>query len=135
MPSPSHRARRWKRGSRQVVMTRDHSCRRPGAGGYLRGRWPGRRRLSTLMDVTVPGSAKRLELPAELQDLALELALALHARGMYPSSHPLLQAALERLRTRIDRALAERGEISLGIAHHQVVIEGVATDDGHPLLR
>jgi hypothetical protein len=87
------------------------------------------------MDVTVPGSAKRLELPAELQDLALELALALHARGMYPSSHPLLQAALERLRTRIDRALAERGEISLGIAHHQVVIEGVATDDGHPLLR
>ena len=87
------------------------------------------------MDVTAPVTAKRPELPAELQELALELALALHARGMYPSSHPLLQAALERLRVRIERALAQRGEISLGIAHHQVVIEGVATDDSHPLLR
>ena len=87
------------------------------------------------MDVTAPVTAKRPELPAELQELALELALALHARGMYPSSHPLLQAALERLRGRIQKALAERGEISLGIAHHQVVIEGVATDDTHPLLR
>jgi hypothetical protein len=73
--------------------------------------------------------------PAELQDLALELALAMHARAMYPGGHPLLQAAVERLCGRIQRALAKRGDISLGIAHHQVVIEGVATDDKHPLLR
>lgn len=87
------------------------------------------------MDVATPGTTRPPAVPAELQELALELALTLHARAMYPTGHPLLQAAVERLRGRVQKALAQRGEISLGIAHHQVVIEGVATDDTHPLLR
>ncbi len=87
------------------------------------------------MDAALSATSVPTPVPAELQELALELALALHARAMYPPGHPLLQAALERLHGRIQKALAHRGEISLGIAHHQVVIEGVATDEGHPLLR
>ena len=87
------------------------------------------------MEHAASETARPASLPAELQELALELALTLHARAMYPSGHPLLQAALERLRGRIQNGLDQRGEISLGIAHHQVVIEGVATDDSHPLLR
>lgn len=87
------------------------------------------------MNAPTPATSLPTTVPAELQELALELALALHARAMYPPGHPLLQAAVERLCGHIRRALAERGDISLGIAHHQVVIEGVATDDRHPLLR
>jgi len=85
--------------------------------------------------MNTPSPALPTTVPAELQELALELALALHARAMYPPGHPLLQAAVERLCGHIRRALGHRGDISLGIAHHQVVIEGVATDDKHPLLR
>src|SRR5690242_12332357 len=82
-----------------------------------------------------PSATSQQSLPAELQELALELALAMHARAMYPGGHPLLQAAVERLCSRVQKTLAQRSDISLGIAHHQVVIEGVATDDKHPLLR
>lgn len=87
------------------------------------------------MDAAFPATPVPAALPAELQELALELALAMHAWAMYPPGHPTLKAALERLRGRIGKALAQRDEISLGIAHHQVIIEGVATDESHPLLR
>src|SRR5688572_26574844 len=88
------------------------------------------------MDAAFPATTSVAPaVPAELQELAMELALALHARAMYPPGHPLLRAALEKLCGRIEKGLAHRGDISLGIAHHQVVIEGVATDDKHPLLR
>jgi hypothetical protein len=82
-----------------------------------------------------PATATPATLPVEFHELALELALAMHSRAMYPPGHPLLQTAMDRLYSRVQNALAHRGEISLGIAHRQVVIEGVATDDAHPLLR
>jgi hypothetical protein len=96
----------------------------------------GARSSTTPVDTALSAnSASQTTVPAELQELALELALAMHARAMYPVGHPLLQAAVDRLCGRVQKALATRGDISLGIAHHQVVIEGVATDDKHPLLR
>jgi hypothetical protein len=84
------------------------------------------------MDAAAPATPPATTVPAELQALAMELALAMHARAMYPPGHPPLQAALERPCGRIRRALGQRGAVSLGIAHHQVVIQGGATDDAHP---
>lgn len=64
----------------------------------------------------------------------LELALALHKRGLYPTGHPLLQGAVESLYRRTTQALEERSVLSLGIAGHQLIVEGVATDVTHPLV-
>jgi hypothetical protein len=72
---------------------------------------------------------------AELQELAGELALALQKRAIYPAGHPLLQGAVERLSARAARWTALHGDITLGIAHHQLIIEGVAVPESHRLLR
>jgi hypothetical protein len=63
------------------------------------------------------------------------LAHAVQKRAIYPVGHPLLQGAVERLCGRIRNALTARSEISLGIARNQVIIEGVAADERHALLR
>lgn len=74
-------------------------------------------------------------LPSELSDLVLELALSLHKRAIYPASHPLLRGAVEALHRRACRALEGREVVSLGVARHQLIVEGIATDEEHPLIR
>ncbi len=64
----------------------------------------------------------------------LELALALHKRGLYPLGHPLLQGAVESLYRRTTVALTDRTVVSIGIAGQQLIVEGVATDATHPLV-
>ncbi|MEP7343865.1 MAG: hypothetical protein ABI877_01300 [Gemmatimonadaceae bacterium] len=78
---------------------------------------------------------KSSALPGELADLVLELALALHKRAIYPATHPLLKGAVESLWRRATRALEGRSIISLGVARTQLIVEGVATEETHPLLR
>lgn len=65
----------------------------------------------------------------------LELALALHKRAIYPVGHPLLIGAVESLWKRAERALEGRMTVSLGVARNQLIVEGVATDEQHPLIR
>ena len=54
---------------------------------------------------------------------------------MYPPGHPSLEPAAVRATDRVAYLLKERGTLSLGAARDQLVIEGVATDTNHPLLR
>ncbi len=54
---------------------------------------------------------------------------------MYPQGHPSLEPAAVRLLDRLNPLLASRGSLSLGVARDQLVIEGVGTDPGNPVLR
>jgi HEAT repeat protein len=54
---------------------------------------------------------------------------------MYPGGHPTLAPAAEAVAQRLAGLLADRGTLSLGVARDQLVIEGVATDPKHPVLR
>ena len=54
---------------------------------------------------------------------------------MYPPGHPALEPAATLATDRVTYLLRERGTLSLGAARDQLVIEGVATDAGNPLLR
>lgn len=54
---------------------------------------------------------------------------------MYPGGHPSLGPATERVVERLTRALEGRSTLSLGVARHQLVIEGVATDPKNPVLK
>lgn len=69
-----------------------------------------------------------------LAEFLIELSIALHKHAIYPDSHPLVVTAVEGMTRRLEALLAERPTLSLGVARKQLVIEGVATDPGNPLL-
>ena len=75
-------------------------------------------------------------LSRDLADFLIEFSIALHKYAIYPPGHPLLSTAVRGLLTRIGVLLKdERGTLSIGVARRQLIIEGVATDPNHPLLR
>ncbi len=74
-------------------------------------------------------------LSKELSDFLLELSIGLHKNAIYPAGHPLLENTSSEVNRRLDALLKERETLSLGVARHQLIIEGVATDDSNPVLR
>src|SRR5436309_5606848 len=84
----------------------------------------------------MPGpSGERATLSRDLADFLIELSIALHKHAMYPEGHPSLAPAAAGLTRRAALLLEDRATISLGVARNQLVIEGVATDPKHPVLR
>jgi hypothetical protein len=74
-------------------------------------------------------------LPQDHADLLIELAVAVHKNAIYPGTHPLLVAAVDGLARRLGQILEHTPTLSIGVARRQLIIEGVATDEEHPLLR
>ena len=54
---------------------------------------------------------------------------------MYPWGHPSLERAASAVVGRLATLLVDRPSISIGVAKKQLVIEGIATDPKHPVLR
>src|SRR5688572_12331208 len=86
------------------------------------------------MSSILTGSADAA-LPQDLADLLVELAVAVHKNAIYPGTHPLLLAAVDSLARRLSIALEHTPNLSVGVARRQLVIEGIATDEEHPILR
>ena len=74
-------------------------------------------------------------LPQDHAELLLELAVAVHKNAIYPGTHPLLVAAVDSLARRLASFLEQTATLSIGVARRQLIIEGVATDEEHPILR
>lgn len=74
-------------------------------------------------------------LSRELSDFLIEFSIGLHKNAIYPAGHPLLENTTSELSQRLATLLKERAALSLGVARHQLIIEGVATDEGNPVLR
>ncbi len=81
------------------------------------------------------GPRPQAALPRELADFLIDFSIALHKHAMYPGGHPSLAPAAEAVIRRLDGVLKDRSSLSLGVARHQLVIEGVATDPDNPLLQ
>lgn len=77
----------------------------------------------------------RVGLPAELSEFLLELGLAVQRCGLYPGGHPSVDSAVTALTRRMQPLMSQREMISLGVARRQLVVEGVATEASHPVLR
>ena len=77
----------------------------------------------------------KVSLSRDLSDFLIELSIAIGKHGMYPPGHPLLVDAVDRVMRRLGLLLLDRQSISIGVARRQLIIEGVATDPKHPLLR
>jgi hypothetical protein len=86
-----------------------------------------------VQDVT--SATQRVGLPAELSDFLLELGLAVQRCGLYPGGHPSVDSAVTSLTRRMHTLMAQREMISLGVARRQLIVEGVATEASHPVLR
>lgn len=74
-------------------------------------------------------------LSKELSDFLIEFSIGLHKNAIYPTGHPLLENTTADLSARVAALLRERSALSLGVARHQLIIEGVATDEKNPVLR
>jgi hypothetical protein len=74
-------------------------------------------------------------LSKELSDFLIEFSIGLHKNAIYPAGHPLLENTTTDLSARLAALLRERAALSLGVARHQLIIEGVATDESNPVLR
>lgn len=82
-----------------------------------------------------PSAHGARSLPRELTEFLIELSIALQKFAIYPLGHPMLATTVQRLEHKLLPLLAARDTLSLGVARNQLVIEGVATDEGHAVLR
>lgn len=79
-------------------------------------------------------SPQRATLSRELGEFLIELSIGVHRYAMYPAGHPSLRPAVENLVLRMSRLFESRASLDIGVAHEQLVIEGVATEVRHPVL-
>jgi len=81
------------------------------------------------------GTGSRASPSREFTEFLIELSVALHKHAMYPLGHPSLGPAAEGVTRQVDRLFGDRALIAFGVARHQLIIEGMATDAQHPVLR
>jgi hypothetical protein len=74
-------------------------------------------------------------LSRELADFLIEFSIGLQKYAIYPPGHPMLGTTSVDIAERLGELLKERASLSLGVARHQLIIEGVATDETNPVLR
>ncbi|HEV8397225.1 MAG TPA: hypothetical protein VGQ37_23240 [Vicinamibacterales bacterium] len=86
-----------------------------------------------MTDAVPPGS--RASPPRDFTEFLIELSVALHRHAMYPEGHPSLGPAAEAVTRHAERLMGDRDLIAFGVARHQLIIEGVATDGQQPVLR
>ena len=84
---------------------------------------------------TGPAARSRVAtLARDLSDFLVEFSIVLHKRALYPNGHPHLQDSAVRFVNRLESLLEHREELMIGIARHQLIIGGVATDARNALL-
>jgi len=74
-------------------------------------------------------------LSRDLSIFLVQLSIALSKTKTYPPGHPAMAAAVAAVLQRLRTALQGRTELAIGVARHQLILEGRATDAGHPVLR
>jgi HEAT repeat protein len=73
-------------------------------------------------------------LSRELADFLVEFSIVLHKRALYPLGHPHLQESASRFVDRMEALLQLRETLAVGVARHQLILGGVATDPRNALL-
>lgn len=93
---------------------------------------PGERAFVT--ETTTASPPQRAALSRELSEFLVELSIGVHRYAMYPAEHPSLKPVVENIVGRLAELFEGRRSLSIGVAQRQLVIEGVATDQRHPVL-
>ena len=91
-------------------------------------------REGVLPPTQTAGARQGSALPKDSTDLLIEFSIALHKRAMYPVGHPHLVEASRRLVDRLETYVARHGAAAIGVAGHQLIMQGAATDPRSALL-
>jgi len=81
-----------------------------------------------------PGARSVAALSRDLADFLVEFSIVLHKRAMYPVGHPHLQESTARFVRRLESLLTARESLPIGVARHQLIVAGTATDPRNALL-
>src|SRR5690242_4029422 len=81
-----------------------------------------------------PGARSVATLSRDLADFLVEFSIVLHKRAMYPLGHPHLQDSTARFVGRLESLLSARDSLAIGVARHQLIVAGTATDPRNALL-
>ncbi|HKT61111.1 MAG TPA: hypothetical protein VJQ46_13755, partial [Gemmatimonadales bacterium] len=80
------------------------------------------------------GARATATLSRDLADFLVEFSIVLHKRAMYPVGHPHLEDSTARFVGRLELLLAGRESLAIGVARHQLIVAGTATDPRNALL-
>jgi hypothetical protein len=81
-----------------------------------------------------PGARSVATLSRDLADFLVEFSIVLHKRAMYPVGHPHLEDSTARFVRRLESLLGARESLAIGVARHQLIVAGTATDPRNALL-
>jgi hypothetical protein len=84
---------------------------------------------------TASPDQERAVLPRDVAVFLPLLGIGLHKITAYPERHPLLASAVEAVASQLRVVLVNRPFLLLGVARNQLLVEGLATDPGNPVLR
>ena len=82
-----------------------------------------------------PANSSPSGIPKNLAEFLLEFAVAVQKHAIYPQGHPQLAGAVEKCVRRLDSILNGVDPVTFAFARNQVVIDTVATDPAHSLMR
>jgi hypothetical protein len=74
------------------------------------------------------------DLPRPVAEFLGAFAMALHRFAMYPPGHPSLAPVAERMVLQLGGILGERAALTMGVTATQLLVEGAATPEAHPVL-
>lgn len=74
-------------------------------------------------------------LPKELVDLLVEFSVGMVKAAIYPPGHPILDTVSTGVLGRLNAVLAMRPALVIGVAPTQLIVDAIATDPNHPVLR
>lgn len=74
-------------------------------------------------------------LPKELVDLLVEFSVGMVKAAIYPPGHPILDTVSTGVLGRLNAVLATRPALVIGVAPMQLIVDAIATDPNHPVLR
>ena len=91
--------------------------------------------IVTTPAVVPPESVEKPALPRDLTVFLIQLSVSLNKARSYPSGHPVLAAAMEILSRHLDTILQRQDQFTIGVTQRRLVIDGLPSDESHPVLR
>jgi len=86
----------------------------------------------------VPPSPEPPEAPVLSRDLVLffvQFSVALNKSRAYPAGHPVLAAAIDVLVQNLNALFQRRAMLTIGVSRGRLFVDGVGSDEDHPVLR
>ena len=82
-----------------------------------------------------PGASPQDQtLSRELSVFLVQFSVGLHKAGAYPPNHPVVREAIESVYVQLLALLTERDTLAIGVAHDQLLVDGMATDSHTSVL-